>query len=125
MEVIHVSFVMRLGTVTYIHSITLFLGFGGTVNSGPLTTMSGSISHPSAGHRTGTGASFALPSGAPASTHREMVSISLAFSERSLAKWPTCGSANHGGIFFVRTAVFIAFAHGRTSLYVSRDIGAI
>src|SRR6516225_7528713 len=104
MDVIHVSFVMPLGTVTYIHSMTLFLGFGGTVNSGPFTIISGSISHPSPGHRTGAGASCALPSGAPASTHREMASISLVFSERSFAKWLTCGSANQGGIFFVMTA---------------------
>src|SRR5579883_524524 len=35
------------------------------------------------------------------------------------------GSANHGGILRVVTASLIAFAQGRTSLYVRNDIGAI
>ena len=39
------------------------------------------------------------PSFAPPSTHATSVSISSCDSERSLANLPTCGSANHGGIF--------------------------
>src|SRR5581483_6260804 len=84
---------------------------------------SGLICQPS-GHTTGGGASFASPSGEPPSAHFAMVSISLGFSEWSFKKCPTCGSANHGGIFRRATAAFIALAQGRTSLYVKKDIGA-
>src|SRR6516165_8730483 len=94
--------------------MTLFLGWAGTKVSGPFTIISGWICHPSAGHLTAGGASLGLPSGAPPSAHFEIVSISLWFSARSLAKWPTFGSANHGGILRVTTASFMALAHGRT-----------
>src|SRR5689334_22011746 len=113
MEVIQVSLVIPLGTVIKLHSMTLLLGLAGTRVSGPLTVISGLISQPSSGHFTWGGASLALPSGAPASAHLAMVSISAALRERSFEKWPNWGSANHGGIFLVATAVFIAFAHGR------------
>src|SRR5215469_13639981 len=96
-EVIQVSLVTPLGTVTYIHSMTLFLGCAGTLVSGPLTTMSGWISQPSFGQFTAGGASLGLPSGAPPSAHLAMVSISPGFSDRSLAKCWNCGSANQGG----------------------------
>src|ERR1019366_10175695 len=74
---------------------------------------------------TGAGASFGLPSGAPLSAHAERVAISFALRRRSLRKWPTLESANHGGIFCVTTAALMAFAQGRESVYVRRDIGAI
>src|SRR5690348_9734552 len=73
---------------------------------------------------TGLGASFGSPAGAPASTHATSVCFADSGSVRSFAQVPVCGSANHGGIFLVRTAVFIAFAHGRVESYVRNDIGA-
>ncbi len=61
--------------------------------------------------------SAALPSGAPASTHCEMVWTSRSLSERSLAKcWtPTFLSMNHGGISRASTFCLIDRAHGRAS----------
>src|SRR6266496_1392250 len=79
--------------------------------------------HPST-NSSGFGRSFGSPSGAPASTHFTSVSRSACDIERSLRKWPNCGSANHGGIFWVRTACFMALAQGRASLYVSIENGA-
>src|SRR5262249_28318041 len=73
---------------------------------------------------TGIGASLALPSGAPASTQRAMVSTSALESERSLDHLPKWGSANHGGIFLSATASLMAEAQGRTCLYVSSGMGA-
>src|SRR5258706_3348950 len=62
---------------------------------------------------TGLGASLVSPALAPSSTHEIRVLISAADRVRSFSKWPYLGSANHGGIFLVATAVLIAFAHGR------------
>jgi hypothetical protein len=42
-----------------------------------------------------------------------MVLMSACFNDRSFLKCPYCASANHGGIFLVNTAFFIALAHGR------------
>src|SRR5215813_9034177 len=123
MALTHVSLVNPVGTVNHIHSTTSFFGFAGTLNVGPSTIRSGRICHPSDGHWTGGGASFASPFSAPASAHFAIVSISAGFSERSFVKWPYCGSANHGGILRSSTAAFIAFAHGRALSYVSNDIG--
>jgi hypothetical protein len=58
------------------------------------------------------------------SAQETKVVMSAWLSRRSLAKWPYCGSANHGGIFWLTTATLIAFAQGRASLYVRSDIGA-
>src|SRR5688500_9641825 len=71
--------------------------------------------------------SAGLPSGAPVSTHREMVSICSSLSELSLAKclMPTVLSMSHGGICRLTTRALIARAHGRVSSYVTSDIGAI
>src|ERR1044071_7201773 len=122
-ELTQVSLVKPVGITTVIHSITFFFVRAGTSVVGPSTTTSGWIDHPS-GHRTGAGASAALPSGAPASTQRLIVSISRRLSERSLEYGPNCGSANHGGMRRVATAIFIARAHGRTFSKVRNDIGA-
>src|ERR1700682_1868504 len=86
-------------------------------------TMSGLIFQPS-WKVSGAGLSFASPSVAPWSAQETKVLMSAWLSRRSLAKWPYCGSANQGGIFWLTTATFIAFAQGRASLYVSSDIGA-
>src|SRR5712671_3172487 len=57
------------------------------------------------------GMSFGLPSGAPASTQRTIVSI--------------CASLSHGGIWRVITRCLIDLAHGRALSNVMSDIGAI
>src|SRR2546430_2555746 len=111
-DVTHMSLVNPLGTVIHAHSMTLFFGCAGTSVTGPCTMTSGWICQPS-GHLTGGGASLASPSGAPLSAHFAMVSIALCVRERSFKKCPTRGSANHGGIFLLATAAFIAFAQGR------------
>src|SRR5437868_1625769 len=87
-------------------------------------TMSGLRPQPSTNF-IGAGASFASPSSAPPSAHAASVLIVASFNVRSFAKWAYAGSANHGGIWRFTTAVLIAFAHGRVSLYVMKDIGAI
>src|SRR5687768_15881774 len=93
----------------YAHST---VPFAGTVYGGSSMTMSGLICQPS-GQVAGGGASAGLPDCAPSSTHLLSVSISPAVRLRSFENVPCCGSANHGGIFFVCTAVLIARAHGR------------
>src|SRR4030095_1940314 len=124
-EVIHVSFVNPLGMIAVAHSMTFFGGRAGTRNSGALTTTSGVSCQPSAAHSIGGGAAFGSPCGAPPSTHLVIVSMSVCLSDRSLAKDPCCGSANHGGISRARTLNLIARAHRRACSYVSSDIGAI
>ena len=71
--------------------------------------------------------SFGSPFGAPASTHRTMVSISSSLSERSFLKcWmPTVLSMCHGGICRAATRALIDRAHGRVSSKVMSDIGAM
>jgi hypothetical protein len=71
--------------------------------------------HPST-YFGGAGISAELPSGAPASTQRTMVSTSSSFNRVSFEKCPTAGSANHGGITRAATACLIDFAHGLASL---------
>src|SRR6185437_1795346 len=44
-------------------------------------------------------------------------------NDRSLAKWPYCGSANQGGMIFCCTASLMATAQGRVSSYVSIENG--
>src|SRR5262252_483312 len=112
-DVTHVSFVKPLGTVTLTHSITFFGGCAGTLKSGRRTIRSGWICQPSVGHTFGLGAAAASPSGAPVSTHLAMVSICAWVSERSFAKGPVWGSANHGGIVFATTRFLMLRAHGR------------
>src|SRR5262249_37907878 len=97
----------------------------GTRNSGPLTTMSGLICQPSAGHAIGGGASAGSPCGAPASAHVAVVSISRVESDPSLANCPGVGSANQGGVWRLSTFALIDRAQGRASSYVRSDIGAI
>src|SRR5437899_7997263 len=111
MEVTQVSSVKPVGMIAVIHSTTLFFGRAGTAVTGPSTIISGWISQPSA-HSTGGGASFGSPGGAPLSAHFAIVSISLCLRDRSFRYGPYLGSANHGGIFRVATAAFIALAHG-------------
>src|SRR6266705_1982524 len=72
----------------------------------------------------GAGLSLESPSGAPLSAQVERILISSWLRRRSLAKCPYWGSANHGGIFCVSTAAFIALAQGRASEYVISDMGA-
>ena len=75
--------------------------------------------------------SAAFPRGAPLSTHRAIFVISSSLNEGSRLKcWmPTLFSMNHGGITpgLSRSAVrcLMLLAHGRTSSYVIKDIGAI
>jgi hypothetical protein len=83
-DVTHVSLVNPVGTMIVVHSITLDGGRAGTLNDGPRTTTSGWIDQPSFGHTTGGGASLGSPSGAPASTHVAIVSISAWLSDRSV-----------------------------------------
>src|SRR5215467_13014700 len=95
---------------------------------GILTMTSGLICHVARlANSRGFGRSAGFPSGAPESTHFTIVSISLSLSEGSFLNFwmPTCLSMNHGGISRVETLVLIDRAHGRASLYVSNDIGAI
>src|SRR4029077_6327670 len=54
-----------------------------------------------------------------------MVFFSVSVSRRSFRNSPCVGSACHGGIAPLATCVPIDFAHGRASLNVSSDIGAI
>src|SRR5437867_6588295 len=124
-EVIRVSLVKPLGMVMFDHSMTFFGGRAGTRNSGPVTTTSGLICHPSAGHSTGGGASFGSPCGAPASAHFTIVSMSACLSERSLANTPCCGSANHGGIWRLSTLALMARAQGRVLSYETIENGPI
>ena len=78
----------------------------GMVNGTDRTTRSGGPSSDSSrkrsplGQSIGGGMSAGLPSSAPLSTHRTMVSISASLSEMSLMNcWiPTVLSRNHGGI---------------------------
>ncbi len=77
-----VSLVKPDGMITVIHSTTSFFGLAGTSVVGPSRMMSGLMAHPS-GHSTAAGASLRSPSGAPASAHFAMVSISFCLSERS------------------------------------------
>src|SRR3954467_14007499 len=72
-----------------------------------------------------TGRSAALPSGAPPVAHATSVALSASLSRRSFRNSPCFGSACHGGIDPLPTCVAIDFAHGRASLYVRSDIGAI
>src|SRR2546425_2013565 len=75
----------------------------------------------------GGGMSAGFPCGAPESTHLTMVAISASLSEGSLLNFwmPMVRSMNQGGISRAEILVLIARAHGRASLYVSKDIGAI
>src|SRR5258708_891968 len=92
---------------------------------GIANTRSGLMFHPSAGNSLGAGLLVPSPSAAPLSAQRASILISASDSLRSFEKWPYLGSANQGGIFLISTAVLIALAHGRTSLYVRNDMGAI
>src|ERR1700683_3021648 len=113
MDVIHVSCLKGLGTVMSVHST---MPLAGTLNSGMSTITSGLTCHPFSGHATGAGSSFASPWRAPVAAHLDITSMSSCGSVRSFLKWPTPGSANHGGIFRETTAAFIALAHGRVDL---------
>src|SRR5262249_565197 len=76
------------------------------------------------GHSIAAGLSSLSPSGAPVSAHAVRVLMSVSVSLASFRKPPYRGSANHGGIFLLRTASLIAFAHGRVLSYVRNDMGA-
>src|ERR1700691_1344741 len=98
--------------------------FSGTWNAvGIANTTSGFPMFQPSTKLIGLGASLGFPAVAPVSTHEIRVFISAADSVRSFSKWPYLGSANHGGIFLLATAVLIAFAHGRVPSYVRNDIG--
>src|SRR5213594_2291900 len=106
----------------------------GTVQSGDLTIKSGGPPNRSAkfhfdssGHCFAGGISFGSPFWTPASTHFTMVSICASDKDRSFLNFwmPTVLSICHGGIWRVITRSRIAFAQGRTSSYVTSDIGAI
>ena len=73
----------------------------------------------------GEGRSAGLPSGPPALTHRRIVSFSAADRRRSFANSPYAGSACQGGIVPFDTLVPMDRTHGRVSLNVRSDIGAI
>src|SRR5437870_400455 len=106
----------------------------GTVQSGDLRINSGGPPNKSAkfhfdssGHCFGGGISFGSPFGTPASTHFTIVPICASDSERSFLNFwmPTVLSICHGGICRVSTRSRMALAQGRTSSYVTSDIGAI
>src|ERR1700730_9063486 len=101
----------------------------GTVkSSGNETIRSGvPIFHLSSSNLTGGGISAGFPFGAPASAHWTMVEISFVESPPSFLNvlMPTFGSTYHGGIIRKVTFSLIAFAHGRSSSYVSNDMGAM
>src|ERR1700736_3314555 len=100
-----------MGIITYLYCITPVAGTG--KGWGSWKTMSGlGIVQPST-NCLGAGMSLASPKGAPASTQATSVLMSLWDNEASFENLPNCGSANHGGIFFSRTADRIAFAQGR------------
>ena len=67
------------------------------------------------------------PSGAPLSTHADTIAISSSLSDgSSLNAWiPMFLSTCQGGISRAITRFLMARAQGRTSWYVTRDIGAI
>src|SRR5215203_638028 len=71
------------------------------------------------------GKSFGLPSFAPPSTQAAMVSISACVSRASFSTCPKCGSACQGGISRVTTFSLMDFAHGRTSLKLRTENGAM
>src|SRR5215510_4613353 len=87
--------------------------------------MSGSPICQPAANFGGGGRSFGLPSGAPPSTQATMASTSFCERRRSLDHWPCAGSACHGGISRRATFSRMDLAHGRTSLKLISDIGAI
>src|SRR6202043_821363 len=60
----------------------------------------------------------------PPLTHATSVRISSADNDRSFTKCPYLGSANHGGMIFCVTAVFIIRAQGSVSSYVGMEKGA-
>src|SRR5678816_1969363 len=97
---------------------------GSKTSFGISMIMSGWMFQPSWKTR-GAGPSLGLPSAVPPSAHATRVLISVSLNIRSLAKWPYAGSANQGGIFRAITAALMDFAHGRVSLYVRNDMGAI
>ena len=79
------------------------------------------------GNSTGGGASAGLPRGDPLSTQAAMAAISASVRDgSSLKSWiPMRRSTYHGGISRVSTLRLMERAHGRTSSYVTSDIGAI
>src|SRR5579883_11742 len=93
-----------------------------------VTTMSGVKCHLSAFAKFGAGGiSAGLPSGAPPSTQAEIVAISASLSDGSSLNFvmPMLRSMCQGGICRRDTFSLTDRAHGRASLYVSSDIGAI
>src|SRR3989442_13509131 len=100
---------------------------GFRINSGGPPNKSAKFHFDSFGHCFGGGISFGSPFGTPASTHFTIVSICASGSERSFLNFwmPTVLSICHGGIWRVITRSRIALAQGRTSSYVTSDIGAI
>src|ERR1700691_5714038 len=90
----HLSTAKCVGTISYVYSTSPCAGI--CTGLGIFTTTC-----------RGGGASRASPAGAPALYHAEIVAISPALNEGSLAKCPYRGSANHGGIIFISTAAAI------------------
>src|SRR3984957_21159644 len=89
-----------------------------------VTTMSDLICQLSANTGAG-GKSFASPSLAPVRAQASMVAVSASLNRGSFMKSPTLGSACQGGILRCTTASRIIRAHGRASLNVISDIGAM
>src|SRR5436190_20940028 len=75
----------------------------------------------------GLGMSAGSPLGAPESTHCAIVAISRSESATLFLNllMPMFGSMCHGGMLRRTTFSLIAFAHGRASSYVTKDMGAI
>ena len=86
-----------VGTVTDIHSITYVLGMSWNIHHRPFHDHVRLNLQPS-GKFTAGGMSLHHPPLHPVFADLEIVSISLGFKEWSFKKWPTRGSANHGGI---------------------------
>src|SRR5271170_1008415 len=111
--VTHFPSVKCVGTISYVYSTSPWAGIA--TGFCIWTTRSGAgMFHPLI-HCRGGGASWALPTGAFDFAHVSIVLISPAESDGSFEKWPTPGSANHGGILRWRTESAIARASGRTS----------
>ena len=79
-----------------------------------ITTSGVPICQPSLNRGAG-GNAVASPSGAPASTHRTIVSFSASVSPRAFEKVPTAGSACQGGISPVSTLFLMDRLQGRAS----------
>src|SRR5258708_24300969 len=94
------------------------------VEAGPYSSKSGlAKGHSGAVKVLAASGSGPVPRGAPASTQCTSVLICVADKLRSPRKWPTLGSARHGGIRCVRIISRIMGAKGAISSNFVKGIG--